>query len=370
VAAKACAWWASGAFALCLAWSPAFAGGPLNVRPSDGAPYRWSTASPIQYWTDGGNLGLWSNATALANVQQAFNRWGPDLPTSALTFLRAGGIPGDGNVNTVAEFAALDGVCDGISAAIFDADGSLFAALGLSGVIGFAGPDCGNSATATLTEATAAFNGKYFDGNLANGELTEAEFNGLLVHEFGHWLNLDHSQTNGHYFMGDTDPGFTAFGPPPLSSVEIMFPFAIGGATTPRKDDIASISRLYPAVGFSTSTGAITGTIRYPNGITPFQGADVIARNVADPYNDAVSNVSGAPLATPSSVGAFELPGLTAGASYSVEMVNVRSDFTGGSSVGPVDPPAVIPAVEEFYNGVNEAADNPPGSSPPGSTSS
>ncbi|MFZ5876659.1 MAG: PKD domain-containing protein [Nitrospirota bacterium] len=351
------------AIALSLAAVPADAGGPLNVR-SDGTPYVWSTASPVQYWVDGGSLGLWNNATALANVQQAFNRWGPDVPTSALTFSHAGGLPGDGDVNTVAEFNALDGVCnDGVSAVIFDANGTLFSALGLpSSLIGFAGPDCAASPSSNiLTEATAAFNGKWYDGNLANGELTEAEFKGLLIHEFGHWLNLDHSQTNGHYYMSDADPSWTAFGAPPLSSVEIMFPFAIGGAaTTPRKDDIATISRLYPSGTFASTTGSITGTILNPNGVTPFRGADVIARNVADPFNDAVSNVSGVPFSIPSSVGAYELPGLTPGASYAVEVVRVNASFTAGSNVGPLDPPVALPGPEEFYNGVNEAGTNPP----------
>ncbi len=345
--------------ALCLAASPAHAGGPLIVQFS-GAPYKWSTTGPIPYSTDGGSLGLWSNATALANAAQAFNRWGPDLPTSILTFSSAGSIPGDGDVNTVAEFVALDGNCaDGISPVIFDANGTLFAALGLpSSVIAIAGPDC--AVGGTIVQSFAAVNGKWYDGNSGNGELTEDELKGVLVHEFGHWLNLDHSQTNGHYFMSDVDPGFTAFGPPPLASVEIMFPFAIGGATVPQKDDVAAVSMMYPASGFASTTGTITGTIRYPNAITPFLGANVIARNVADPYYDAVSNVSGRPYAIPSSLGEYELPGLTAGASYSVEMVNVRSNFTAGSSVGPLDPPAVIPAPEEFYNGANEASSNPP----------
>ncbi len=342
-----------------LVASTAYAGGPLVVQ-TNGVPYKWSTATPAPYSIDGGSLGLWNNATAVANTVQAFDRWGPDLPTSALTFASAGGIPGDGDVNTAAEFLALDSGCDGISPVIFDANGSLFAALGLpSGYIGFAGPVCAEGGT--ITESLAAFNGKWFDGNPTNGELTEDEFEATFVHEFGHWLNLDHSQTNGHYFFsGETDPGFAAFGPPPLASVEIMFPFAIGGATIPQKDDVAAVSRMYPAPGFAATTGAITGTIRYPNGSTPFQGANVIARNVANPYYDAVSNVSGRPYDAPSTVGAYELPALADGASYAVEMVNVRSNFTGGSSVGPLDPPAVIPAPEEFYNGANEAAANPP----------
>src|SRR5262249_39606524 len=34
--------------------------------------------------------------------------------------------------------------------------------------------------------------------------------------------------------------------------------------------------------------------------------------------------------------------------------------FTGGSSVGPLDPPAALPGLPEFYNGANEAGTNPP----------
>src|SRR3989338_2112482 len=335
--------WGGAALALSLAASEAHAGGPLYVR-TDGTPLKWSTTGPVQFSPDGGNLGLWNNATAVAGVGEAANRWGPDLATSALTFSNAGGIPGDGDVNTASEFYALYGECeDGISPVIFDADGSLFAALGLpSAVIAFAGPECYIPATGTLTQGLAAFNGKWYDGNPANGELSQAELKGVLVHEFGHWLNLDHSQVNGQYFLGDADPGFTAFGQPPRSSVEVMFPFAIGGATTPRKDDVAAISRLYPAGGFSAAPGAITGTTWYQNGSTAFQGANVIARNIADPHNDAVSGVSGRPYATPATVGSYELPGLTSGASYAVEMVNVNPRFTGGSRLGPLDPPATI----------------------------
>ncbi|HEX9756175.1 MAG TPA: hypothetical protein VGB26_00070 [Nitrospiria bacterium] len=342
------------------------AGNPFLPR-SNGNPYLWDTSNPLPFHPDGGNLGLWNNTTAVANTLEAFDRWGPDISTSSLTFSNAGGIPGDGDVNTVAEFNALDGNCaDNISPVIFDANGSLFSALGLpSGVIAFAGPDCGIDATGEITEGIAVINGKWFDGNPTNGELTEDDFKGTLVHEFGHWLNLDHSQVNGHYFLGDSDVGFdefaTGFGPPPLSSVEIMFPLIFSGAaSTPRIDDVATVSRMYPSGGFGASTGTITGTIYLPNGVTPFQGADVIARNVVDPYNDAVSNVSGDLFSAPASVGFYEIPGLTAGGNYSLEISNVNPQFTAGSSVGELDPPATIPGPEEFFNGVNEASTNPP----------
>src|SRR5574341_2294975 len=105
--------WGIAAIVLSLITSTVYAGGPGVVQGS-GAPYLWSTTGPVPYRLDGGTLGLWSNATAAANVLQAFDRWGPDLATSALTFTNAGSIPGDGDVNTAAEFLALDSGCDGI----------------------------------------------------------------------------------------------------------------------------------------------------------------------------------------------------------------------------------------------------------------
>ena len=344
------------------------AGGPGGVI-ADGTPVKWDTAGLLTFHVDGGGLGQWNNATAVSNVTEAFDRWGPDLPTSIIDFSPPGSIPvGDGDIDTASEFnQVLNSFCsgppNGFNPVIFDDDGSLFSAYGFpSNVIAIASP-CWYTATGEIFEGLAAFNGKFFDGNPVF-ELTEEEFKGTLVHEFGHWLNLDHSQTNGNYFRIDTDPGFDEFipifGPPPPSSVEVMFPFAIGGSSVPVKDDIAAISRLYPAGGFGSSTGTIKGTIFLSDGLTPFKGANIIARNVLDPYNDAVSNVSGKPFASPTSNGEYELPGLTDGASYSVEMINVDPDFDGASSVGPLDPPAPIPGDEEFYNGVNEANTNPP----------
>jgi hypothetical protein len=43
-----------------------------------------------------------------------------------------------------------------------------------------------------------------------------------------------------------------------------------------------------------------------------------------------------------------------------VEIEPIDPDFDGGSSVGPLDPPAVLPGPPEFWNGTDEAATNPP----------
>ncbi len=355
--------------ALLLAAAAARAGGPFpEVRTTGGVPIVWSTASPVDYHPDGGALGMWSNATAVAETGDAFDRWGPDIATSALTFNDAGAIPGDGDVSTVAEFTAVVGVCgDGISPIVFDEDGTIFDALFGVGnsLIGFAGPDC--ALGANLVEGSAAMNGGCFDGDAGDGcEVAQAEFESTFTHEFGHFLNLDHTAVNGQWYVFDDDPGtlefIGTFGPPPLSSVQLMFPFVIPGAsTTPQRDDVAAISALYPTAGYAASVGTITGDVVWRDGVTPFEGANVIARNPTDPWNDVLSNVSGVPylftIAGPPGAGTYEIPGLTAGQSYSIEVARVNPLFDAGSGVG--FGPRFFP-IEEFYNGANESADDPP----------
>ncbi len=219
-----------------------------------------------------------------------------------------------------------------------------------------------------ITKGWLVLGKNYFDGNTSNGELSDAAKKGTLVHELGHTLNVGHSMVNGQYFLGDMDRGFSVFGAPPLGSVEVMFPIQIGGANTPQADDRATVSRLYPAGGaaaFATAKGTIKGTILQSDRTTPFQGANVIARNVLNRFFDAVSNVSGshfgpAPAPLPTTwPGAYELPSLTVGENYTVEITNVRPEFRGGSSVGQTDP-RPLPGTEEFYNGGNESEMNPP----------
>ena len=73
-----------------------------------------------------------------------------------------------------------------------------------------------------------------------------------------------------------------------------MYPFLFinGGQATPHADDIAIFSTLYPEPAFAATTGTITGNIVAPNNTTPLTGVNVIARNIANPYDDAVSAIS------------------------------------------------------------------------------
>lgn len=340
------------------------AGGFIRITGS-GDVYRWDVSSPVPYNPGLGVLGMLSNADAVAMVNDNFLLWGTgNISTSSLSFTNAGQLTME--VLTAADFAALNGVQDGISPIIFDADGELTAALGLDpGVLGFATPDIlSANAPFVIREGLAFFNGDHIDGDTADGNETTVEsFGGVMAHEFGHYLNLSHTQINGHYFLGDRDdPGFITYGPPPAASLSIMFPIALGipgEPTGPTTDDIRTVSILYPAGGFPAGFGKIEGTVYENDGINGFRGANIIARNANDPFLDVSSWVTGLLRnpQDPSTFGTYQLNGLTSGASYTIEVVNINSRFVAGSRVPPLDPPVALPGPEEFFNGANESSD-------------
>ncbi len=342
---------------LVLLASRAHAAGPLIVN-SSGAPLTWS-GGVVDWNPDRGTLGTLSNAAATALVGNNFAKW-QAVPTAALSITNGGQLPVDVTTANVNSFL---GVCgDGVSPIVFDTDGSITDALLGSGasnsILGFAGPECGTLSPPTITEASAVLNGKFIDGIQTgnNPEITVAEFGAVFLHEFGHYLDLDHSQINLVEAF-DGNPGND-------DAIATMFPILVNGteAATLARDDEVSISTLYPTAAFTNSFGRITGQILRSDGVTPFQGAYVIARNVADPRHDAIGYASGTldTGAVPALHGSFQLPGLVAGASYTVEVEAIYPGFSGGSGVGPFSTPVVLPGPPEFWSGAGEAGGNPP----------
>ena len=294
----------------------------------------------------------------MAQTTAAFGVWAA-IPTARATHSNQGQLPVDvDETNFIPYF--LPTAPDGVSAIVYDEDGAIFELLfgPDSGVLGFAGPEWLDGSTGEIVEGVAFMNGGALLGDDA---FPAAEFLSVQVHEFGHYQNLAHTVVNGQIAgFGDArgPTPFNTFDPPPTFAgrIETMYPFLFigGGQATPHADDIAIFSALYPEPGFAASTGAIRGRIIAPNDRTRLTGVNVIARNIANPYDDAVSAISSdfatdyasnAPLA-----GTYTLRGLTPGASYAVYVDQI---LAGGFST----PPRVLPGPEEFFNGVNESSD-------------
>ena len=280
-------------------------GGIARGTPPEGEPFIAATL-PYIYTVDGGSLGTLDNATAKARVAAALARW-TDVPTSAMEFIDGGPINAtdvpDGDVDTLAEFITLLGapgvLRDCGNPVIFDADGSLFQALGIGGTTAFSfGALCDFDETGRLSGAVTV-NGAQFDGNTANGELPNALLDEIIMHEFGHGIGLNHTQVNVNCFtLTNCAPGSDdAFGYPTMTTgrvvaAGVLVEEAVGVPATISlaADDIAWVSMLYPEtvdngptqVLFTSVYGVIEGQVLYSDGATGAQHVNIIARPLDD----------------------------------------------------------------------------------------
>lgn len=367
---------------LATAGTAALAGGPIYTYDyANRVPYVWHLDSwpngAVPYYTDLGTLGRLSNTRADELVQMSLNEWN-NVPTSSVLTTVAGDFASIGlpdivcptvascNANLVVGPTVWNG--GGIDV-IYDNDGRILQNFfGIFGALGISGFDFADEDSNEILEGWTVLNGPSVQSSDPNGD----RFRGVITHELGHTLNLAHSQVNGAVFQFQDTPGATGCplpypGAPTNAQIETMYPFinvgatatgtGLGMATVDRIDDIAAISDLYPAPGWPASHGTIRGTISSLLNIRgngtgdarELTGVNVIARNVADPFNDFTSYFSGqVSKGQAGADGSFEMHGLTPGAQYVLYVDNARN---GSFSVPRL---LVLPGPEEYYNGAGE----------------
>lgn len=349
-----------------LVASNAMALGPLLVfDPPTSTPYAW--AGPIALYTDNdANFSLTgpvTNADADARVADAAAQW-DGVTTSSLSIAVAGdfasiGLP-DINLGNWGLVLSTDN--GGGYHVVYDHDGSIVASLAGPGVLGFSSPEWAIAGTPDIYESYAVLNGSTVDP----GDTQALWWQGVFTHEMGHGINLAHVQLNGAvaFFGDDGGPEGCALpygGGPTIAQIETMYPFidpsfltgsGVAQGTVDMLDDRASVSDIYPEAGWPAAAhGTIAGTIYLSNGITEVTGVNVIVRNLANPFGDCSSMLSGAfSQGDAGPDGSYAFHGLTPGQTY---VVYVDEIVAGGFSTTPI----ALPGPEEFYNGGSESGD-------------
>lgn len=312
-----------------LSTAELLAGGARVLDDVTGDPVAWSTAVPVSYQVDRGPLGSLTSTQAMALVQEAFATL-EGVETASIRFQMTAQLPVDVNESNWGLYLGVGN--DGRNPVIFDADGRILdQLLGLTARNDVEGGTLLEQSSGTeLLEASILINGACFDGisdERSPCELQDLdELRALVLHEAGHFCNLDHTDLNRR-FADDGDPA---------NNVVLPTMYAVQSEDDSTQvslhlDDKLALSRLYPAAGFPGSGGIIEGTIFASNGVDPVDGANVVIRNLAEPFLLAASTVSG----DVGGPGAFRLEGLPPG-NYSLEVLPVASSFTGRTSVGQV----------------------------------
>jgi hypothetical protein len=342
-----------------------------------------------------------TNAQGVARVSEALASWS-SVATSSFQAAVAGsfadvGIGGaDGDITGAAEEFGTDTngevvheiigtVNNGGIHVIFDEDGSVMSnVMGAPfGVLGIASPEWADAETGIITEGWAVMGGAstyYNDSELQ-------QMAGVITHELGHSFNLAHTQTNGHIVFYGAWDAVTA-GPkdcsahwavggeyrlpfpqgsnPAPADLSVMYPFVDINpaewntptgehqATASTAEDFAAISSIYPADGFTTQTGTIRGTVSYAFSSDGVIGVNVVARNIDNPWEDAITAMTGdwndGVAGAAQGVGDFTMQGLTPGAQYVIHVENI---YAGGFPT----PQVSLPGPSEYYNGTAETDD-------------
>jgi hypothetical protein len=342
-----------------------------------------------------------TNEQGVARVTDALASWSA-VPTSSFQAAVAGnfaeiGIGGeDGDITGAPEeffegeggewvHEIIGSVNNGGIHVLFDEDGAVMTnVIGAPyGVLGIASPEWGDESTGTITEGWVVIGG----GQTYYNDTDLAQMAGVITHELGHSFNLAHTQTNGHVVMYGNQ-AVTTTGPvdcsahwwvggeyrlpypqvpgPAPEHMAVMYPFIDHNpdswngptghhqATADTVEDHAAISSVYPAASFASETGTITGTVTFPFSREGIIGVNVVARNIDNPFGDAVTAMTGdwndGEPGAAQGAGEYKLQGLTPGARYVIQVENI---FAGGFPT----PQVLLPGPSEYYSGAHESDD-------------
>ncbi len=278
-------------------------------------------------------------------------------------------ISNDSAVTNAITLVDADG--DALSPIVFDTDGSVIDGLFGSGarfeIIGVSGLDTPINVSERIREASIVINGAFYDGlgpdNDSPADLPSQEaLKAVMVHEIGHFLNLDHSVLNGEV-AGDGNAANDAWLPtmyPVLADDEAAL-------ASPNLDDIVAVRNIYG----SSPIVSISGAVEDPMG-SRFQGAEVVLRKVDDPMAAAYSIISGGlyfpcnpgntcdcdfdcPLDTPEQ-GEYKIDFIEPG-DYTVcaQQIDTRFALANNNFVGPLARPPILQGPEECYSISGEA---------------
>lgn len=239
---------------------------------------KWG-ALPVRYYiTNGGVPGVSANDFQAA-VSRAFSTW-QAVPTAGVSYQFAGFT------------SARPGRDDGLSTIGFLPTPDLEHVLASTSFLI-------DDVTGELLESDIFFNSAFAWSVAAAGESGRYDVESIALHETGHLSGL------GHSMIGETEQRAT--GRSVIATEAIMFPIAFTAgnvsARTPRTDDVAGLSDLYPDGGFAGETGSISGRVT-KNGAGVF-GAHIVAFNLA--AGTMVANFS------LDSQGRFSIAGLSPG---------------------------------------------------------
>lgn len=378
-------------FILSLCPVLAVAGNHEVIHPTTGHSIGWENPEKIPYWVDKGELGILSNSQARAIVEAMMKRWSA-VETARVGFEYQGNLPDDVNEENISDYLAAascgsSGRSDipaNVVPIVFDANGKIIEYLigrgSSSEVGGLATLRC---FVGTLSDPKAIYqgmviiNGRFIDGKgSVEGSPLDLPVNvlaGVILHELGHLIGLDHSAVNMEIYdliaAGDLSPDESRYLP-------VMLPTVLRtstSSTTLHPDDVSAISTLYPADGYLSSVGRIEGEVVDAER-REVRKANVVARREDDPLCEAVASLSGrkcTPLTNPDGsinfyathcennelYGDYEIDGLLPG-SYTVEVEEPAAGWIS-SSLYPSDFTDGLPGDAEFYNEGDIADESP-----------